>query len=61
MIPETIIVLVLNSALMAGIFYGMTNARLKHIERRIEEQEGHNERLARLDEKINLILKHYIK
>ena len=50
-----------NSVLMAGVFYGMTNTRLKHIEKRLEDQELHNERLARLDEKINLLLKHFIK
>lgn len=61
MIPETWIILIVNSVLMAGVFYGMTNTRLKHIEKRLEDQELHNERLARLDEKINLLLKHFIK
>lgn len=39
-----------------AIFYGATNTRLKQIEKEIEQQREHNERLIRTEEKVNSIL-----
>jgi hypothetical protein len=40
-----------------AIFYGYTNARLKSLEDKMKQQNDYIERLARLEEKINLLLK----
>lgn len=41
---------------MFGVFYGMTNARLKHLEKQIENNRDLGERLARIEEKTSLII-----
>jgi len=40
-----------------GIFYGYTNARLKSLEEKMRSQNDFIERLARLEEKINILIK----
>lgn len=40
-----------------AIFYGYTNARLKSLEEKMKSQNDFIERLARLEEKINLLIK----
>lgn len=52
---------ILNSILLFGIFYGMTNARLKNLESRIAGQDDQAERLTRVEEKLNLLINHFIK
>lgn len=52
---------VVNSILFFGIFYGMTNSRLKNLESRIADQNDQAERLTRVEEKINLLINHFIK
>jgi hypothetical protein len=44
-----------------AIFYGYTNARLKSLEDKMKQQNDYIERLARLEEKINLLLKFHEK
>jgi hypothetical protein len=44
---------------MFGIFYGMTNTRLKHLEKQIETNKDLSERLARIEEKTTLIIKFF--
>jgi hypothetical protein len=44
---------------MFGVFYGMTNARLKHLEKQIETNKDLSERLARIEEKTTLIIKFF--
>jgi hypothetical protein len=44
-----------------AIFYGYTNARLKSLEDKMKQQNDYVERLARLEEKINLLLKFHEK
>ena len=46
----------LSSSIMFGVFYGMTNARLKHLEKQIENNRDLGERLARIEEKTSLII-----
>jgi hypothetical protein len=40
-----------------AIFYGYTNARLKALEEKMKSQNDFIERLARLEEKINILIK----
>lgn len=40
-----------------AIFYGYTNARLKSLEEKMRSQSDFIERLARLEEKINILIK----
>ena len=47
------------SAAMFGVFYGMTNARLKNLEKQIETNKDLSERLARIEEKTTLIIKFF--
>jgi hypothetical protein len=44
-----------------AIFYGYTNARLKSLEDKMKSQNDFIDRLARLEEKINLLLKFHEK
>jgi len=44
-----------------GVSYGIVNTRLKNIERIQAEQRDIAERLARIEEKTNLIIKHFMK
>jgi len=48
-----------SSSIMFGVFYGMTNARLKHLEKQIETNKDLSERLARIEEKTTLIIKFF--
>ena len=51
----------MSNLFLAGVFYGVTNQRLKNLEMRLADQSEQSERLARLEEKINLLIKHFIK
>jgi hypothetical protein len=42
--------------LPVGIFYGATNSRIKTLEKSIENINALSDRLARIEEKTNLIL-----
>lgn len=44
-----------------AIFYGNTNGRLKSLEDKMKSQNDFIDRLARLEEKINLLLKFHEK
>ena len=44
-----------------GVSYGIVNTRLKNIERIQADQRDIAERLARIEEKTNLIIKHFMK
>ena len=44
-----------------GVSYGIVNNRLKNIERIQADQRDIAERLARIEEKTNLIIKHFMK
>lgn len=39
-----------------GITYGSFNNRLKQTEKRLDEHKDNNERLARMEEKINFLI-----
>jgi hypothetical protein len=47
--------------LPVGIFYGATNSRIKTLEKSIENINKLSDRLARIEEKTNLILNNQIK
>ena len=47
--------------LPVGIFYGATNSRIKTLEKSIENINALSDRLARIEEKTNLILNNQIK
>jgi hypothetical protein len=47
--------------LPVGIFYGATNNRIKTLEKEIESLKDVNERLARIEEKLNVLLKFGVK
>lgn len=49
----------ISSCLFFGIFYGVTNTRLKHIEAQIKANNDLSERLARIEEKTSLIIKYF--
>lgn len=56
------ILLTIGSVLFSvGVSYGIVNTRLKNIERIQAEQRDIAERLARIEEKTNLIIKHFMK
>lgn len=57
----SLLVQVASSILMFGIFYGMTNARLKNLEQRILNHDEQGERLTRVEEKLNLLIQHFLK
>jgi hypothetical protein len=57
---ETILQLV-GFTLPIGIFYGATNQRIKTLEKEIESLKDVNERLARIEEKLNVLLKFGVK
>lgn len=44
-----------------GVMYGMFNTRIKALEKQFNEHKDTIERLARVEEKINLLLEHFIK
>ena len=44
-----------------GIFYGATNSRIKTLEKSIENINSLSDRLARIEEKTQLILNNQIK
>jgi len=54
---ESSITLLISYCVGLAIFYGYTNARLKSLEDKMKQQNDYIERLARLEEKINLLLK----
>lgn len=58
---ETTLTIIASNLFLVGVFYGVTNIRLKNLENRLSETSDQSERLARLEEKINLLLKHFIK
>jgi len=47
--------------LPVGIFYGATNSRIKTLEKSIENINALSDRLARIEEKTQLILNNQIK
>jgi len=47
--------------LPVGIFYGATNSRIKTLEKSIENINSLSDRLARIEEKTQLILNNQIK
>ena len=44
-----------------GAIYGMFNARIKNVEKSINDHHNLNERLTRIEEKTNLLINHFIK
>ena len=44
-----------------GGFYFLTNHRLKTLERKIEMQNDIKDTLTRLDERVQLLINHFIK
>lgn len=44
-----------------GVIYGMFNNRIKNLEKQFSEHKDTIERLARVEEKLNLLLEHFIK
>jgi hypothetical protein len=52
---------IISIVLPVGIFYGATNSRIKTLEKSIENINALSDRLARIEEKTNLILNNQIK
>lgn len=44
-----------------GVVYGVFNTRIKSLETKFEEHKDTIERLARVEEKLNLLIQHFIK
>lgn len=44
-----------------GVVYGVFNTRIKTLESKFEEHKDTIERLARVEEKLNLLIQHFIK
>lgn len=44
-----------------GVVYGVFNTRIKQLESKFEEHKDTIERLARVEEKLNLLIQHFIK
>ena len=58
---EEILLTVGSILFSVGVSYGIVNTRLKNIERIQADQRDIAERLARIEEKTNLIIKHFMK
>jgi len=57
----TTLIQIIALILPVGIFYGATNNRIKTLEKEIESLQDVNERLARIEEKLNVLLKFGVK
>ena len=57
----SIVVQALSFILAIGIIYGSFNARLKTIEKQLNEHRDISERLARIEEQTKLLLDHFLK
>jgi hypothetical protein len=44
-----------------GVIYGVLNTRIKTLEAQFQEHRDTIERLARVEEKLNLLIQHFIK
>jgi hypothetical protein len=44
-----------------GVVYGVFNTRIKTLESQFQEHRDTIERLARVEEKLNLLIQHFIK
>jgi hypothetical protein len=44
-----------------GVIYGVLNTRIKTLESQFQEHRDTIERLARVEEKLNLLIQHFIK
>lgn len=55
------IAIILSVIFTGGGFYFMTNHRLKALETKIEKQADLKESIARLDERLALLINHFIK
>lgn len=44
-----------------GVVYGVFNTRIKTLEAQFQEHRDTIERLARVEEKLNLLIQHFIK
>lgn len=53
---EAIILQIIGTVLPIGVFYGATNARIKALEKHIDHIGQILDRLARIEEKINVFL-----
>jgi hypothetical protein len=45
----------------AGVVYGMLNARVKTLEKKLEAHDDHADRLTRLETKLDILLEYLIK
>jgi hypothetical protein len=57
----TTLIQIIALILPVGIFYGATNSRIKALEKEVESLSDVNERLARIEEKLNVLLKFGVK
>lgn len=57
----TTLIQIIGLILPVGIFYGATNSRIKALEKEVESLSDVNERLARIEEKLNVLLKFGVK
>ena len=57
----TTLIQIIALILPVGIFYGATNSRIKSLEKEVESLSDVNERLARIEEKLNVLLKFGVK
>lgn len=58
---EQTVITVISFIFSAGVVYGALNTRIKAIEKNQTDMRETGERLARIEEKTNLLIDHFIK
>ena len=58
---EQTIITIVSFLISAAFMWGSLNTRIKQIEKQFNEHRDTIERLARVEEKLNLLLEHFIK
>ena len=58
---QTLVIQIISFLVTAGVLYGSFNARVKAIERQLDDQKDIKERLARIEESQKIIIDNFIK
>lgn len=54
-------IITISSAIFtAGAVYGMLNTRLKALETKMQEHKDINEKFARIEERLNFLIEHFV-
>lgn len=54
------VIAVISAVFAAGISYGMLNNRIKALETAISEHKDINEKFARIEERLNFLIEHFV-